>query len=280
MTWNSAGELPGLLGSVERHLPEAEVVVVDSASDDATVEVARGARVVALESNRGFGAAANVGVREARNDAVVLLNPDTLLVDGSLADLAALAVRRDALCGPELLDPDGSRQPSASPAPAGWEVVLDALAPAAALPAPLRLRSEPWRARRTVEVGWLTGACIAGRRETLLRLGPFDETLELYGEDLDLGLRARRAGIPSVFAPDVARVVHLGERSTARRLSDARTARKLRARREVVRRHVGAPRERVDFAAQVVFHAGRFAAKRLLGRSTSREAAWLRAARG
>jgi N-acetylglucosaminyl-diphospho-decaprenol L-rhamnosyltransferase len=258
-------------------------VLVDSASEDDTLARAREwggpLRLVALDRNRGFGAAANIGVREARHAAVVLLNPDTLLVDGSLRDLAALALGRRALCGPELLDADGARQPSASAPPAGWEVLVDAFAPAALLPGRLRVRCEPWRAASTTEVGWLTGACIAAPRDVLLGLGPFDERLALYGEDLDLGLRARRAGIASLYAPDVARVVHLGERSTARRLGEGRAREKLRARRDVVRRHLGAGRERLDFAAQAAFHAGRFAAKRLLGRPAAREAAWLRAAR-
>jgi GT2 family glycosyltransferase len=236
-------------------------------------------RLVALEENQGFGAAANVGVRQARHEAVVLLNPDTLLVDGSLADLAALAFERHALCGPELLNANGSRQPSASAPPAGWEVLVDALAPAAFLPGRVRVRCEPWRAAATTEVAWLTGACIAAPRDVFAGLGPFDERLELYGEDMDLGLRARAKGVKSLFAPDVARVVHLGERSTARRLGERRAYAKLRARRDVVRRHFGPRRERLDFAAQAAFHAGRFAAKRVLGRPAAREAAWLRAAR-
>jgi N-acetylglucosaminyl-diphospho-decaprenol L-rhamnosyltransferase len=256
---------------------------VDNRSEDETVARAREwegpIRVVSLEQNGGFGAAANLGVRDARHEAVVLLNPDTVLVDGSLRDLAGLAAERGALCGPELLNPDGSRQPSASARPGGWEVVVEALVPVALVPAPLRIRCEPWRALRTTEVGWLTGACIAAPRELLLRLGPFDERLDLYGEDLELGLRARDVGIPSLYAPDVARVVHLGERSTAPRFGDARAARKLQARRDVVRDRLGRGRERLDFAAQAVFHAGRFAAKRVLGRPAEREAAWLRAAR-
>jgi GT2 family glycosyltransferase len=284
VSWNSARELPALFASIERHLVGSyELVLVDSASEDESVSLGRGwegpIQVVPLEKNRGFGAAANAGVRETRHQAVVLLNPDTLLVDGSLQDLAGLAIARNALCGPELLNPDGSRQPSASAPPGGWEVVLDGLISAAMLPETLRVRCEPWRARTTTEVGWLTGACIAAPRELLLRLGPFDERLDLYGEDMDLGLRAWNDGVPSLYAPELARVVHLGERSTAPRFGDARAGRKLRARREVVGRRLGGRRERIDFAAQVAFHAGRFAAKRLLRRPAEPEAAWLDAAR-
>src|SRR2546423_122027 len=84
--------------------------------------------------------------------------------------------------------------------------VVNALFPAILLPRPLRFRCEPWRAPRTREVAWLTGACIAARRELLLELGPFDEKMHLFSEDMDLGMRARERRIRSVFAPDVARV--------------------------------------------------------------------------
>jgi N-acetylglucosaminyl-diphospho-decaprenol L-rhamnosyltransferase len=231
---------------------------------------------VRLDDNCGFGAASNAGVAAASAAAVVLLNPDTDLVDGSLLDLAALAVRRRALCGPELLNDDLSRQPSASPMPGGWEVCVDSVLPAALMPRPLRERCEPWRASRCVEVGWLTGACVAAPRDILLELGPFDETIEMYAEDMDLGLRARQRGVPSLFAPDVARIIHLGERSTAVRFADHGLGQKIRNRRLVTRRRRGRRREYVDLVAQSAFHGTRYIGKRMLRRDAKREAAWLR----
>jgi GT2 family glycosyltransferase len=210
---------------------------------------------------------------------VLLINPDARLMDGSLGQLAALALAEQALCGPELLNADGSRQPSASALPAGWEVGAQAVFPATVLPHTVRVRCEPWRSPRTIDVGWLTAACIAGPRDLLLDLGPFDESIHLYGEDLDLGLRARRQGVRSIFAPDVARVVHLGGRSAERRFTDGGAARKLATRRVVVRRHVGPWRERYDFGAQLLFHATRYAAKTALGRDAQREGDWLAVAR-
>jgi N-acetylglucosaminyl-diphospho-decaprenol L-rhamnosyltransferase len=284
VTWNSAADLDPLLASFAEHLRAGyEAIIVDNASEDATVEVAAGwdgpKQVLPLQENRGFGTASNAGVEAARHDAVVLLNPDTLLVDGSLAALAKGAAATRALWGPELLNEDGSRQPSASPPPASWEVGLDALVPAALLPRPLRFRCEPWRSREIREVGWLTGACIAARRDVLLELGPFDEALELYAEDLDLGLRARELGIRSFFAPNVARVVHRGGGSARQRFADDGATTKIQTRREVVRRRLGPRRELYDYGAQLVFNGTRLLAKRALGRPVERERRWFSAAR-
>src|SRR3954462_395807 len=95
VTHNSAAELRVLLDSIERELDEPpETIVVDAASEDETVELARGrAEVVALAGNPGFGAASNEGVVRATGAVTVLLNPDVTLIDGSLAALAERAAR-------------------------------------------------------------------------------------------------------------------------------------------------------------------------------------------
>jgi N-acetylglucosaminyl-diphospho-decaprenol L-rhamnosyltransferase len=280
VTWNVAGELAELLDTISTHLAEPfEIVVVDNASSDRTPAVAKAwkgpLRLIGLEENVGFGAANNHGVRAARYDVVVMLNPDTLLVDGSIRDLAQLAQETGALVGPRVLNDDGSVQPSASPLPGGWEQVIAALVPTRLLPRPLAVVCSPWRSGERREVAWLTGCCIAGRKALLLELGPFDEGIHLYCEDLDLGLRARERGTPSLFAPETARLIHLGDRSAAQRFADSGLAETVRNRRLIVRRHVGARREWFDFLSQVAGNAGRLAVKRLLGRETTRERAWL-----
>jgi GT2 family glycosyltransferase len=260
------------------HLGEGvELVVVDNASDDDPERAARAwtkgpVEFVALERNAGFGAASNEGVRRAGGDVVVLLNPDSELVDGSLGDLAAEARRRGAIVGPRLLEADGSVQPSAEGPPVGIWPWVGALVPGAVQPPLLAARTEPWRLERSVEVSWLTGACLAAPRDLLLGLGPFDERIELYGEDMDLGLRAREAGVASWFCPDVARVVHHGAASTSRRWDDdERAARKARNRRTAIRRAHGARAERRAWRAEHVRFGLRAATKRALGRDSGRD---------
>jgi N-acetylglucosaminyl-diphospho-decaprenol L-rhamnosyltransferase len=284
VTWNSAGELPLLQRSAERHLSGPyEFVFVDNGSQDSTLEtLARGTRpddrVIALGENRGFGAAANVGVREAGRGVVILLNPDCALIDSSLTQLAELAARTGRLCGARLLNEDRSWQISAWAPPGSAACVLLALWPGGAMPRPLRRRCDPWRVDERSHVGWLSAACLAAKRDVLLSLGPFDPRMSHYGEDTDLGIRARVRGVPSIFAPDVARVVHLGGRSAVRGFSDRGIRRQVEARRWVASERLGRLRGAIDFGALIVLHLNRWLVKSALRRDATADRAYLSAA--
>jgi N-acetylglucosaminyl-diphospho-decaprenol L-rhamnosyltransferase len=280
VTWNSAGELPGLLESLQRHTPNAEIVVVDNASTDRTENVAVEADVLFIQTgeNLGFGAANNIGIARASGDVVVMLNPDTVLLDDSLLSLVATARTDKALFGPRLLNDDGSWQPSASVLPASAAAFVRAIVPAAIAPKRLREWCDPWRATTARFCGWLSGACVVARRDVLLELGPYDTSLHLYSEDLDLGLRAAARGYQSIFAPNLARVVHLGDRSVAQRFSDLGLGASVRNRRVVVESRLGRRRARADTCAETLFYGGRFVVKKLLKRDAAHEAAWLKTA--
>jgi GT2 family glycosyltransferase len=284
VTWRSADRLGVLVESMNRHLRGGEeLIVVDNASDDDPEAAAREWRGPAvferLDGNEGFGAASNAGVRLAKGEAVVLLNPDTVLLDESLHDLAAVALERRALAGPRLLWPDGSTQPSASGPVGGVWPWIGAIVPGALQPRALRARTEPWRLDATARVAWLTGACIAAPRDLLIRLGPFDPAIHLYGEDMDLGLGAAAADVPSLFCPDVSRVVHEGGASSARLGSGETAARVATSRRAVLRRALGPRRERRAWLAQRLNLRLRAMAKRALGRDNARERTALEAVR-
>ena len=155
------------------------------------------------------------------------------------------------------------------------ELALITVVPGAAMPTSLCIRCAPWRSSANVDAGWLTGACVVGQREVLLELGPFDERIYLYSEDMDLGIRAGRAGVPSRYAPQTARVVHLGDRSSARRFADAGLELSIRNRRVIVRDHYGRMREWYDLGIQFAYHGLRWMARRALRRDSSREGQWL-----
>jgi N-acetylglucosaminyl-diphospho-decaprenol L-rhamnosyltransferase len=277
---DSEAELGGLLDSVARWLdPSPRVIVVDSASSDGGGTLARhwGAEVVELDGNPGFGAANNAGLELVREPVTALVNPDVVLLDDRLAQLAELAASHEALEVPRLLNADGSVQDSAHPLPGTVESFVPALVPRPLLPRALRRRYEPWRSDEARPVGWAIAACLAARTELLRRLGPFDPHAFLFYEDMELCLRARDLGVPTMLRPEI-RLRHLGGTSTERALGSR--ALELHARR---RREVLAGRGRlalaIDDASEAATFGLRAAARRLAGRGGELERARLRALR-
>ena len=261
---DSEPELELLLRSVATHLPERpQLIVVDTGSRDGGVALAtaQGAEVIALPDNPGFGDGCNAGIERVSEPVTAFVNPDVELLDDGLARLAGDAAAGGALLAPRLLNADGSVQDSAHPLPGRLGTLLPALLPRRLLP----VRFEPWRSERTREVGWAVAACILGRTDELRALGPFDPDAFLFYEDMELCLRARRAGMPTILRPDVA-VRHLGGASIGRALAEERDL-DLRARR---RREVMAQEGRlplaVDDLSEGLTFAVRGAVKALVGR--------------
>ena len=275
---DSEAELALLLRSLTGRLREPpQLVVVDSGSRDGGAALARrhGAKVVELPDNPGFGAACNAGVALARHDVTVLLNPDTELVDDSLHELAQMArIHPHALHAPRLLERDGSVQRSAHPLPGTAGALLPALVHPPLLPRALRDRAEPYRAERARSVGWAIAACLAADTRTLRLLGPFDPAVHLFAEDMELGLRARAAGIPTVLHPQL-RLRHTGGHAVLR--GGEPYAALAARRREAIERTLGRRARRRDDVAQALTFATRIAARAAQRRGTARERAQLAA---
>jgi N-acetylglucosaminyl-diphospho-decaprenol L-rhamnosyltransferase len=286
VTYECAPHLRALVASMNAHLDGAqELVVIDNGSSDDPQRAAQGWKgrleFCDLRRNAGFGVASNVGVARASEPVTILLNPDTELLEGGLDRLAAAATELGGLVGPRVLNPDGSTQPSASGPEVGAWPWLRALLPAALSPPALRVRTEPYRLERRVAVTWLTGACIAAPTALLHRLGPFDEALHMYGEDIDLGLRARAAGVGVWFDPRAAALVHHGQGSSvlAYGTREGWRADATVNWRAALRRAYGPRAERRAWRALRVNLGLRLATKRALGRATDRDHAALAAAR-
>ncbi len=250
----SREELAALLGSL-RGIDAPRLVVVDTGAGDGGAELAaeHGAEVVLRRDNPGFGAATNAGVERVTEDVTVLLNPDIEALDDSLPRLAAIARAHEGLHAPRLLNPDGSVQRSAHPLPGTLGAFIPAAIPL--LPRAIRARAEPYRNHRPTTVGWAIAACLAARTETFRRL-PFDPAIHLYAEDMELCLRARDAGVRTVYHPQLV-LRHTGGHSIHR--GGEPYAALARARHAVMARR---GRAALDDAAQLVTFATRAAVKR------------------
>jgi N-acetylglucosaminyl-diphospho-decaprenol L-rhamnosyltransferase len=273
---DSAADLRRLLASLDETRPH--VVIVDAGSSDDGPQIARdwGAEVIEA-GDVGFGAANNLGLERVTASTTVLLNPDIVVHDPVVLDrLVRHARREDALHVPRLLNPDGSVQRSAHPEPGKASAIVPALVHPKLLPAPVRLRADPWRADRERPVGWAIAAAVAARTDTLRRLGPFDARQFLFYEDLDLCLRARDAGVPTILHPDLT-LEHRGGHSTGPAYGGEPLPLLAQRRRDVIGRNRGTRALVLDDVAQGITFAMRAAVRTLLRRPAGRERAQLRA---
>lgn len=203
------------------------VVVIDNASSDHSVEVARANRnttVVANTRNVGFGLACNQGIAIARaigSEHVLFLNPDARLAPDALAALrnALETSPRHAIAGPDLRFPDGRPQPSRRRFPNLATLLVEST--------PLQWRgggidgSPGWPLIEPVirryqcadladvsgTVDWISGACLLTRVTALAAVGGFDPAFFLYFEETDLAHRLRKSGWTCTYTPE-ARVFH------------------------------------------------------------------------
>ncbi|MDP5033466.1 MAG: glycosyltransferase family 2 protein [Solirubrobacteraceae bacterium] len=275
---NSARELTALLESIDAHLAfRPQVICADSGSSDDGADVARewGAEVLVMDGNPGYGAANNAALELVSEEVTVLLNPDSLLIDGGIVRLAEAARAGRALVAPKLLNDDRSVQDSAHPLPGGRDGYLAALTVPRLLPATLRNRLQPFRSTTRTEVGWAIGACLAARTTLLRELGPFNADDFLFGEDLDLCLRARALGIPTIFDPSVS-LVHSGGHTSRGELRQERFDLQARRRRDVILQQLGEGALRRDDRTQALT----FTVRDALGRDRSRNKMLLAALRG
>lgn len=233
-----------------------EVIVADNASEDGSPDAIAqefpAARLVRSAENLGFARANNVAAREGRGEFLLLLNPDTVVLDGAIDRLVAFAGRApDAgIWGGRTLDGKGRMDPSSA-----WArmTLWSALCRGVGLSALFRSwglfngEAMPvWARDSEREVDIVTGCFLLVRRDLWERLGGFDEGFFMYGEEADLCLRARALGARPRITPD-ATIVHYGGASD--RVRSAKMTRLFCAKARLMGKHWGAGARLVGVAS-------------------------------
>lgn len=212
------------LGSATSVLAElgGEAWVVDNASQDGSADMVRAefpqVRLIANANNVGFGTANNQAMRRATGRYFLLLNGDVELNAPAVTALLA-ALEGDAalaLAGSCLVAPDGRVRPSVRRFPGPLQELLLRFRLFRLLPRRTRARvllGEHALEGQAVEPDWVTGACVLVRREAFEATDGFDESIFMYGEELEWCARLRSAGWRIAYAP-TARVLHVGRASS------------------------------------------------------------------
>jgi GT2 family glycosyltransferase len=232
VTWNTCEITRACLQSIREHVTgvEYEVIVVDNASSDGSVGMIQSefpeARLIPNEENVGFGRANNQAMRVARGRFLFLLNSDTLIPDDSVERLVSFMEgdSQIGVAGCKLLFEDGSLQSSCSRFPSIKLALIEDLMLYKLLSR--RKQGEvllggywPHDHVRDVEAVW--GAVMLIRREVFEQTKGFDESMFMYGEDLEWCMRVGDLGWRITFTPDCS-IVHLNHKSSEIMYGDER----------------------------------------------------------
>lgn len=220
VNWNVRQMLSNCLASIRaqvRLAPEDyEVIVVDNASKDGSVEMVRTSypdmTLIASPTNLGFGAGCNRGYAVSRGKFILLLNPDTVVLEGAVERLLETMQRepRCGIVGSCLINEDGTFQHLSGGAfPTLWNIawnylLLDRLLPKRIGPPSMFFKENP---AGVVAVDWVSGAAMLLRREAIGSPLIFDESYFMYGEDWDVCYRLTMAGW-RVFYDSGVRIIH------------------------------------------------------------------------
>lgn len=253
VTHNHAEFLPACLQSLKpamRHL-SMEVFVIDNCSTDESAVLVHSylpeVHLIVNDRRHGFAANNNTGMRLAKGDFILLMNPDTEACPGALETLVTyMSAHPDAgLCGAQLRFPDGSVQPSCRRFPTMRSVI--------ARRTPLRrfLKESNFNLRHLMqdvdhtleqEVDWMLGACLMTRREALNDVGLMDEGYYLYVEDIDWAYRMHKRGWKVIYVP-MAQMIHHHQAATDRHWLTWRTWVHYRGMARFVRKRYLCPRD-------------------------------------
>lgn len=229
VNWNTSALLKQCLQSVYAFetLSSFEVIVVDNASSDDSCAMVKATfpqvRLIENETNVGFARANNQGILQSYGASIILLNSDTVLLNNIFAELDATFAANDTIgiIGTALITPDNQPQRLARGKFLNLHTALNHYLFLSTL-FPRHDFFAGWSDHTDYDtvtrVDWVSGACLAIRRNTLGHIGLLDEAYFMYAEDMELCYRARQAGYQVVYQPR-ARVQHFMGQSMKKQTS-------------------------------------------------------------
>lgn len=194
-----------------------EIFVVDNNSGDGSVEMIQAkfpqVNLTASAENLGFAKGNNLAIKKARGRYVLLLNPDTEILDNALEKMVRFmdAHPECGIAGCKLLNPDLSLQPSVRAFPSFASQIFILLKIHHLFPhskAMYKYLVQDFDYEKTQEVDQVMGAFMMIRREAIEKIGLLDEKFWIWFEEVDFCKRAEAAGFKILYTPE-AKIIHL-----------------------------------------------------------------------
>ena len=241
--------------------------VVDNASTDGSAEALRahGPDIHFTQSaqNLGFAGANNVAAKAARGEYILLLNPDTIILDSAIDTLLAFARETpdSGIWGGRTLFADGTLNPSScwgrmTP----WNLICRATGLTGLFASSELFNGEAyggWQRDTVANVDIVSGCFLLIRRSLWATLGGFDPAFFMYGEEADLCLRAHKLGASPKITP-TATIIHLG--GASERTRTEKMVKLLAAKTTLIERHWHSIMHPLGFALMAAWPLSRWLA--------------------
>lgn len=201
-----------------------EIIVVDNNSGDGSVGYFKKkfpkVKIIDSKENIGFGPGNNLGIKAAKGEYLFFFNSDAYLIDASLSKLLnrSQEINDPGAIAPLILNPDRSIQQSGGYFPTLfkifiWMSFIDDL-PGGAAFKPFHIDHDSFYEKER-ELDWVTGAAFMVPKKVIDKVGAFDDKIFMYGEDVDLCFRIKKAGFKVLMYPP-SRIVHIGQGSSGK----------------------------------------------------------------
>ena len=225
VSWNVRDFLAACLKSIQTNQANVslEVIIVDSASTDDSVETVRSLsipwiKVLPQSENVGFTRGNNIALQVAQGRYLMLLNPDTEIVGDALVRMVHYMDSHPdvGILGPHTLNTDGTTQSSRRRFPTFLTGLFESTWWQSYAPQQIL---DSYYVRDiadtdTADVDWVQGSALLIRRETYEQIGELDEQYIMFSEELDWCKRAKSVGWRVVYLGE-ASIIHHGGKSTA-----------------------------------------------------------------
>ncbi len=224
VNWNVKNFLRSCLMSIYRFTEGVtfEVFVVDNNSSDGSQQMLKNefpqVNFIANAENLGFARANNQSIKLCTGSYILLLNPDTQLIDNSLRSMKKFMDSREDISaiGCKLIFADGTTQYNCRHFPTVFTDLTEAFYLNTLFPKNRIFnyhRMEYWKHDYLRQIDVPYGACLLIRRSVIAGVGLMDERFFLYYDEMDWCYRIKKKGGRIFFVPDI-KIIHNSSRSS------------------------------------------------------------------